>query len=45
MNLEELKVLINDDDKALKLSNELDKLRRKREERWISNLVDSSLPE
>jgi len=40
LSVNDLKALLNDQEKAVKLSNEIEKLRRKREEKWISNLVD-----
>jgi hypothetical protein len=43
MNSEELRLLICDEEKVHILSEELDKMRMKRDERWIHNLVDSHI--
>ncbi|CDW90057.1 zinc finger ccch type domain containing protein [Stylonychia lemnae] len=40
MCYEELRAMVVDEDKTMKLVNELNKLRRKRDEKWIQNLVD-----
>jgi hypothetical protein len=40
MSTEELNEALKDEELALKVNYELDKIRRKRDEKWIRNLVD-----
>lgn len=43
MGIDEIRVLVQDEEKAQKLHNEINKLRRKLEDSWISRLVDSNI--